>query len=123
MFEKATRQKLRFNHKGLISTEDLWDLSQKELDSIYKSLSKIKKESCEESLLDKSSEDSILNLKLEIVKYIFTVKSEEKDRAKKSRERAEKKHKLLEVLASKQDEQLKEKSIEEIKKAIEELEK
>lgn len=40
IFEFATRNKVRFSFKGLISVEDLWDLSLTNLDSIYKELNK-----------------------------------------------------------------------------------
>ena len=51
IFERATRMSLRFNFKGLISVEDLWDLSLQDLDSIYKILNSKLKQSSEESLL------------------------------------------------------------------------
>ena len=34
LFEIATRKKYRFPYKGLISVEDLWDLSMRELVAI-----------------------------------------------------------------------------------------
>ena len=37
LFVMATRGKYRFPFKGQISVEDLWDLSVKNLDSIFKS--------------------------------------------------------------------------------------
>ena len=39
LFEMATRSKLRFpSTKGELSVEDLWDLSDKDLDVVYKNL-------------------------------------------------------------------------------------
>ena len=61
MFEFATRTKMRFPFKGMISVEDLWDLSVKELDSIFKTLNAQVKKSQEESLLaTKTKEDEVL---------------------------------------------------------------
>ena len=62
IFEMATRNKFRFPYKGLISVEDLWDLSHVQLDSIYKNLNKEIKQTQEESLLSaKNSEDAELH--------------------------------------------------------------
>ena len=77
MFEKAARLKLRF--KSSLSVEDLWDLSPNALDAIFKDLNAQTKVRKEESLLDyRSTEDTIVDLKIDIVKHIVSVKLEEK---------------------------------------------
>jgi len=77
----------------------------------------------EESLLEvKSTEDQILDTKIEIVKYIFNVKQEEEQKRLKAKELKDKKQRLMEILASKEDQDLLGKSTEEIKKMINELE-
>lgn len=122
MFIKATREKMRFPYKGLATVEDLWDLPVTELDKIYKTLKKQEKTANEESLLEvKSSEDEELTMQIEIVKYIVGVKLEEKKAAEMAKERKEQKQKIMSILASKQDEALQGKSIEELEKMLDEL--
>lgn len=122
MFIKATRNKVRFPYKGLVSVEDLWDLPVTELDKIYKFLNQQKKQASEESLLEvKTIEDEKLTIQIEIVKYIVSVKLEEKKQAENAKARKEQKEKLLKLLADKQDEELKGKTAEEIQKMIDEL--
>jgi hypothetical protein len=122
MFEKAVRQKLRFNYKGICSVEDLWDLTVEELDSIYKNLRKQIKSLEGESLLNKKTkEDTTINLQIEIVEYIVKTKLQEAEARETAREKRAKKQKLLEVLASKEESELHGKSVEELKKEIEEL--
>ena len=71
IFEYATRNKVRFPFEGMISVEDLWDLSLTNLDSIYKTLNKQVKQSEEESLLStKASVDTELEVQIAIVKHI-----------------------------------------------------
>ena len=71
IFEFATRNKVRFPFKGMISVEDLWDLSLTNLDTIYKTLNKQVKQSEEESLLcTKSNVDAELEVQIAIVKHI-----------------------------------------------------
>ena len=48
LFETATRNKMRFPFRGMISVEDLWDLKLQDLDSVFKLLNKEKKQSDEE---------------------------------------------------------------------------
>ena len=122
LFIKATREKMRFPYKGQVTAEDLWDLSITELDKIYKTLNSKKKEVQEDSLLDtKSKEDEELTAQIEIVKYIFTVKKEEKTAAETAKERKEQKQKIMAILANKQDEALHGKSIEELERMLNEL--
>ncbi len=122
MFIKATREKMRFPYKGLATVEDLWDLPVTELDKIYKSLNTKAKQAQEESLLEvKTSEDEELTAQIEIIKYIVSVKLEEKKAAEMAKERKEQKQKIMSILASKQDEALQGKSIEELEKMLNEL--
>ena len=122
MFIKASREKMRFPYKGLATVEDLWDLSVTELDKIYKSLNAKAKQAQEESLLEvKTSEDEELTVQIEIIKYIVSVKLEEKKAAEMAKERKEQKQKIMSILASKQDEALQGKSIEELEKMLDEL--
>jgi len=123
MFEKASRLKLRFpSSKGMLSTDDLWDLSVNDLNQVFKTLNAQKKSSEEESLLEaKSEKDSILALGINIVRYIFQVRSEEEDARLASKVKAAQKQKLYSILASKQDEELQGKSVEELQAMIDAL--
>lgn len=123
MFEVATRTKMRFPFKGMISVEDLWDLSVQNLDKVFKTLNSQRKEAQEESLLNaKSSEDEALDTQIAIVKYIFDVKSEEHAAMVKSAENKEKKQKIMALMAKKDDEEMENMSKEELQKLLDELE-
>ncbi|MDB5053482.1 MAG: hypothetical protein JWM44_1532 [Bacilli bacterium] len=122
MFEMAVRTKMRFPFKGIISVEDLWDLSPENLDSIFKDLNFRLKQVKEESLLNtRTKQDQELDTKIEIVKYIVQVKLTEQDIKLKEKEKREKKQELLEILSTKQNEDVRSKSIEEIKGMIDAL--
>jgi gamma-glutamylcysteine synthetase len=121
VFAEATRRKLRFNeYKGVLSVEDVWDLSLKELDVIYKKVSVcIKEDEQQDSLFEETKEiDKDLTLKYEVVKQIFKVKLEEKKLRESEKYRSEKKKRLLEILAQKQDAALFDKSVEELRQLI-----
>ena len=122
IFEFAIRNKLRFPFKGLISVEDLWDLNVRELDNIFKTLNAQVKKSQEESLLTtKSKEDEVLSVQIEIVKYIVETKLIEAEAIKQSRELKEKKQKIMELISAKQDEDLHNKSVDELQAMLAEL--
>ena len=122
MFKEANRYKLRFDtDRGNVTTEDLWDLPLVNksvcLDNIAKQLSKKIKEVDEESfVVKKSSADTILELKLEIVKYIISVKLEEKEIKEKSVATKAKKERINSIIADKEDENLRNASVEDLEK-------
>lgn len=122
IFEKATREKFRFEYKGMITVEDLWDLVVTELDEIYKGLNSQKKQQSEDSLLEtKTVEDTVLGMKIDIIKYIVETKQEENNKRQLAAERKEKKEKIMEIIARKQDSELEEKSIEELNETLNSL--
>ena len=122
MFEYAVRNKVRFPFKGLISVEDLWDLSLTNLDSIYKALNKQVKQSEEESLLNtKTTVDKELDVQIAIVKHIVAVKLAEQEAREKASAKKEKKQKIMAIIASKQDEALQNSSVEDLQKMLDEL--
>lgn len=122
MFIVATKNKFRFPFRGQISVEDLWDLSVENLDCVYKTLNSQIKKANEESLLNtKSREDEIVETQIEIVKYIVSVKQDEAARKVADKEKRARKQRILEVLAAKEDEDLQNKSSEELQAMLAEL--
>ena len=122
LFETATRNKMRFPFRGMISVEDLWDLSLTNLDSVFKTLNAEAKKSEEESLLEtKSKENEELSNKIEIVKYIVNIKLEEKKTRENARKNAEMKQRLLEIKVKRQDAALENMSDEDLDKMLAEL--
>ena len=127
LFETALRGKFRFEYKGLISTEDLYDLKIEQLDKIYSGLSDKLDVANKGSLLNnvttnKTKEQQMIDMKMQIVKYIFDVKVKEQEDRKLAKEKKEQKQKILALLDEKESEELKNKSIDELKKLLEKLE-
>ena len=122
MFEIASRTKMRFPFKGMVSVEDLWDLSVRDLDSVFKTLNAQAKKVQEESLLaTKTKEDETLAIQIEIVKHIVKTKLDEAEAAKQSKELKDKKQKIMELISAKQDEDLHNKSVDELQAMLAEL--
>lgn len=127
MFEMASQFKFRYPWKGMITTEDLWDLNLGQLDAVYKALSKELK-ACQEgdSLLstkpanffDKERE---LTAKIDLVKYIFNCKNQAAELHRMEAERSAKKQHILEILAAKQENTLQNMSEEDLKKMLDDL--
>jgi preprotein translocase subunit SecA len=121
IFEKATRAGLRFEYRGSISVEDLWELHLQALNEIYKGL-KSQAKNREDGLIEvRSVADGVLDLKMEIVKHIFDIKVAEREESKAKADRKERKAKLLEVLAKKQDQALDSLPVDQLEKMINDL--
>ena len=121
LFTDASRLKLRFNTVvGVLSVEDLWDLpleskNKVNLDSIAIALHRELKDTKEESFISKSKANPILEMKLEIVKYIIGVKLQESEDRAKARVKSEQRAKIADLIEEKQNESLKSLSLDELK--------
>lgn len=125
MFEKASRVKLRFEtSKGFLSTEDLWDLNLVSLDNIYRVINKKIKDMQEDSLLAiRTKDEDELHLKIEIISHIVKVKQEEASAFKQRQVRRAELELLKSLKEEKQVAALKDMSLEDLDKRIEELER
>lgn len=122
LFELATRKKFRYVFKGVINTEDLWDLPVQDLNTIFKALKAEERKAEEESLLaEPSPEDEIRKAKIEIVRRIVEVKLEDARNATRQKEISEKREKLMSIIAEKQDAILRDKSQEELQQMLDNL--
>ena len=123
LFEMATRSKLRFpSTKGELSVEDLWDLSDKDLDVVYKNLKDQEIKSSEESLLDDANVDPKLTAAIGIVKYIFITKRNERLAEKERINKKLTQRKYIDALSKKQDEAIEKMSEAELRAMIDSLE-
>ena len=123
LFEMATRSKLRFpSTKGELSVEDLWDLSDKDLDVVYKNLKDQEVKSSEESLLDDANVDPKLTAAIGIVRYIFTTKRKEKLAEKERINKKLTQRNYIDALSKKQDEAIEKMSEAELRAMIDSLE-
>lgn len=123
LFEMATRSKLRFpSTKGELSVEDLWDLSDKDLDVVYKNLKDQEVKSSEESLLDDANVDPKLTAAIGIVRYIFTTKRKERLAEKERINKKLTQRKYIDALSKKQDEAIEKMSEAELRAMIDSLE-
>lgn len=124
LFLEASRRKLRFEtNKGQLSTEDLWDLSLTNLDTLAKAVNKKLKEDSEESFITvRSKTNTELNLKLEILVFIIRTKQEEQEAAKNRLAKQAELSTLKELLANKKMQELSNLTSEEIQAQIAALE-
>lgn len=126
MFETASRLKLRFaTSKGMVTVEDLWDIPLKRgtvnLNQIAIDLyNTLKKESV--SFVEESNSVDIENqMKFDIVKHVIDVRIAETKEAHTAIKKKEERNKILRLIAEKEDNELSNKSVEELKKMLEEI--
>lgn len=117
MYKEALQKKLRFKtNKGMITTEDLFDLSLQNLNTLAimldKKISEAPKKSFIEELPAKENDDE---LRFSIVKDVINIKLKaRKDNIDKAQADVQKKR-ILEILAKRNDEELEKKSTEELR--------
>ena len=126
LFEMASKFKFRYPYKGMITTEDLWDLSMSQLDDVYKTLNKELNVAQEDGLIvTKSADEGVkaneLRNKLEIVKHIFTSKQQAAELARMAAETAAKKQHIMAILAQKKENALQNMSEEELTQMLNDL--
>lgn len=124
IFEYASRHRLRFPFRGEISCEDLWELSFENLDSIYRVLSQEQQRQESPTLLSKrNSKSEIIEVKLAIIRHVFETLKEERLLREKESLKAARRRKILDAIAQKEGEALMDKSVEELVKMAQDLEK
>jgi hypothetical protein len=120
MFEQATKQKVRFQTiKGHLSTEDLWDLPLIELNVLAKELNRSLKGLEDEDFITTDTklnrEKELFQLKFDVVRHVIAVKIEERDAKTRAKELAERNKLIQEIIFNKQNAELENKSVEELK--------
>lgn len=121
MFEKAVRNKVRWNYKGSLNVEDLWTLELYELNELYMKLAKDARASTKglDSLIDVDEDDNSLEtLRMDIVKHIFMIKKAEADSRQMAAIQKQKSARILDIIARKKDAELEAMSVEELEKLI-----
>ena len=126
IFEAASRKGLLFgSNQGQLDVSDLWLLPLKSvtgtsLDSVAKSVNKELKLSSEESFVDtKSPTNTELELKMEIVKHIITVKLDEKGAKEKAAATRSRNDQIRKLIADKKNDELGSLSITDLEAMLE----
>lgn len=122
-FEKASRVKLLFgSEKGIIITEDLWDLTLGQLNNMAKTYNKELKSAEEDDFLKESSvEDVLTKLRFDLVLHVLETKKEEKKERLEASDKKVEKQRLLEIKARKLNEADEKLSLDELNKKLAEL--
>lgn len=121
LFEIATRNRYRFTYKGVMTVEDLWDLSVEALDAIFKTLNRQKTADEDSLLTTKSAADTELANKIELVKYIVSIKLAEADERVNAAEKKAQRDKIMKIVAKKKDKELEDMDVDQLMKKLEEL--
>jgi len=121
IFEKASREKLRFTLGGSVSTEQLWDSNIDQLIDYETNLIEIIEKYGTKNRRNKrkvSRNEELDALRLEIVSHILNVREQELEAAKIRAEQKRQEQKILEVISRKKDAALENMSIEDLEKLL-----
>lgn len=116
MYKELIRQKTRFSTtRGVLTLEQLWELPIEELDKLALELEKQYNESSKKSfVVKKSTKDKTLKMKFDVVLDVLTTLVEERDAAQEKEENKKHNEKILALMAEKQEDALKTKSLKEL---------
>jgi membrane glycosyltransferase len=117
IFEAASRKGLTFpSDRGLLTTDQLWHLSLPALDKVARKVNADLKGVTEESFVATvvNPNKATYELQLEVAKHIIAAKLAEAEDRKTAAAKAERRRKLTEALDAKEDEELGNKSREEL---------
>ena len=118
IFAQSCLSKLRFPElgKGTISTEDLWSIAEETLAAVATGLDEqIAKAGTNKYLRVKSSADTMLILKRDILAYVIAWKLDQKDASRTAALESQEERELRELINEKEKEVKKGKSLEELK--------
>jgi hypothetical protein len=128
IIEQAVRQKLRFNStKGVLSVEQLFDLpftskSGCDLQTVATDCDNAVKSLGETDFVGIASKpNATAQLRLDVVKHVIAVLKEERNKTSSANAKKVQKEKLLHLLAQKENEELSNKSPEELQAMIDAL--
>ena len=123
IFEKATKGHLRFGTSiGTLSIEDLWDIKLEQLDALAIELKKKVEDDTTVSFIhEKKGVDPTLQLSFDVVKRVIEIRLAEAAAKKKAAENRAQKARIMELIAKKQDEAFSEKSLEELRGELDQL--
>lgn len=125
IYKWAARESVRFQSpKGVLSVEDLFRVDLDILDQVYRSLKmQLRDADGSDSLLDDNSgseEAQDLRLAIELVTDVFKTRKEETELAEKKLKRAKERQKIAEIIAEKEEGDLRSMSIEALKGLLDE---
>jgi hypothetical protein len=119
IYKEAARLSLRFTTpKGALSVEQIWNLGSTDLKTSVRAARKALKVTEDEDDLSFLETETKVNkedkLRFDILKDVYMTLRAEKDEASNKAEMKRRDQEILAIIASKKDEQLKGKSIEEL---------
>lgn len=120
MYKQASKLKLRIQtSRGLLSAEQLWDLSMTDITNAIRAAKKVLKKDNDDELSfleDSNKVDVESQLRFDILKDVYLTKKKETDERRDAAETKAFNQKIDMLIAEKKDTQLKEMSIEDLMK-------
>jgi len=122
IFKQASKMGLMFkSQRGNVPVSDLWILPLEEIDAIAQQSRKDVETESTSFITDVSDVSDEAKLGFDIVKAVITDRLFDRQKAVAAQATAQKKRRLLELIAQKQDDNLSEMSVEELIAMVNEL--